>query len=231
MPDDPVDKRFEFRKLYGQLVGLEEANVALSNFGSTVVADYDRLVSKIAALVGEDLDHLKATNTRQSDGYFYSGDVFSRVRQMRRLLEHGYNVGDQVVEVGSLFNTIRDEQLRQRCADLLTARSDFDRVVNQATLVLEDRIRRRAGADRLLVGVKLVNEVIKSDPATSIIIFSDSRDEQEGLANICRGIMQALRNETHHHLVDKFSREDSLSICGFIDRILRLIDAARVVKK
>lgn len=173
---------------------------------------------------------MEKTDKRGNDGHYYYADVHSRVRQLRRVLEFGYNVVDEIVEVGSLFNAIKDEQLRQRCAELLTAKSDFDRVINQATLVLEDRIRRKSGAERNLVGRSLVNEVIKSRPAESTIVFSDDQGEQEGYANIIRGIMQALRNETHHHIVDKFTREDALSICGFIDHILRLLDEATVRK-
>lgn len=38
---------------------------------------------------------------------------------------------------------IHDAELRQRCADLLGAPGNYDRVVREATTVLEDRIRRR----------------------------------------------------------------------------------------
>ena len=75
-----------------------------------------------------------------------------------------------------------------------------------------------------------MSAAVKGDPLEALIVFSTIKAEQEGYANILRGLMQALRNETHHTVADHFSREDALSICGFIDRILRLIDQSVVNK-
>ena len=148
--------------------------------------------------------------------------------QLVSYLELGHSVGTQVVEIGSLYNSIRDSQLRDRCSDLLSAPGNFDRVINQATLVLEDRIRKKASGDNSLTGVQLINQVLKPDPGSSILKVSENRNEHEGICHICRGLMQAFRNPTHHQLIEKFSREDALKVCAFIDDILRMIDEAEV---
>lgn len=143
-------------------------------------------------------------------------------------MELGYSVGDDVVEVGSLYNSIKDEVLRGRCADLLTAQSNFDRVINQATLVLEDRVRRRAKDSKGLTGVQLVNEYLKAKPSESTLVFSNDENEQRGTVDIIRGVMYSMRNETHHHVVERYDRNDALVICSFIDRLLVQVDTAQV---
>src|SRR5208283_6209604 len=56
---------------------------------------------------------------------------------------------------------IQDDELRDRCGDILLASSKFDRPINQATLVIENRIRRKAQPSRRLVGEDLVNFAFK----------------------------------------------------------------------
>lgn len=197
----------------------------------SVVEEFFNLVDRVQAVTGDDLRSMKNIKINeymtQGDGAEYA-EFRPRISQLKYFLENTHHVGERVVQIGSLYNTISDAELRSRCSDLLSAPSHFDRVINQATVVLEDRIRKKAGADRRFTGVQLVNEYIKAKPAESRIVISDNADEQEGFANMCRGIMQALRNETHHHIVEKFSREEAFHICGFIDRLLKLIDDARV---
>ncbi|MFC2019210.1 hypothetical protein ACFLU4_04550 [Chloroflexota bacterium] len=41
---------------------------------------------------------------------------------------------------------IRDDTLKQRCYDLLQAPGNFDRVLREATVILEDKIRNKEGA-------------------------------------------------------------------------------------
>ncbi len=226
-----MDKIQELRKLYGRLKAFT-ANIPPGNIKTFYLDDYTIIVKKLSALVEDDLGDLSGgsiPNWSSNGAQYCSGEqIRSRASQIIGLLEYGYSVSDSVLEIGSLYNAIKDNELRERCGDLLTAPAHFDRVINQATLVLEDRIRRRTNSDRSVFGAGLVNATINPDPSSSRIIFSDIKSEQEGYANIIRGIMQALRNETHHTVVDSFSREDALNVCGFIDRILRLIDKASI---
>jgi len=120
---------------------------------------------------------------------------------------------------------IQDEELRSRCRDLLLASDHFDRSINQATLVLEDRIRKKAKPTKKLVGIGLVGDAFNDDINNSILKVSTGESEdQRGIAQILRGIVLAFRNKTHHHITKGLSREDAIRVCGFIDVLLRVVD-------
>ncbi len=120
---------------------------------------------------------------------------------------------------------LADDELKDRCRDLLLANKNFDRAVNQATLVLEDRIRDKANPPTKLVGENLVNFAFKEDVTKTVLrVKSGDPDDQRGCTQILRGVVPYLRNKTHHHIVKDFSRQDALRVCGFIDVLLRVVD-------
>lgn len=126
---------------------------------------------------------------------------------------------------------IQDQELRDRCTDILMAASKFDRPINQATLVLEDRIRRKAQPATRLVGENLVNAVFNEELTKTVLqVSGGDPDDQRGFTQIIRGTVAALRNKTHHHVVNSFSREDALRVCGFIDVLLRVVDNSTKVR-
>ncbi|MGA2173329.1 MAG: TIGR02391 family protein [Sedimentisphaerales bacterium] len=125
---------------------------------------------------------------------------------------------------------LQDDELRGRCTDLLLGRSNFDRAINQATLVLEDRIRTKGQPIDRLVGETLVNAIFKEDISQTVLKISTNPDEQRGITSILRGMMSSFRNLTHHHITHQFTREDAIRVCGFIDVLLRVIDNAVKVR-
>ena len=127
-----------------------------------------------------------------------------------------------------ISNYIHDKELRDRCLDLLEAESKYDRVINQATQVLEDRVRTKAKLTDRLEGVRLINAALNPDPSKTVLKVSNDPDEQQGFCDICRGIMLAFRNPTHHHLTDKITREEAFKVCAFIDTLLPLIEKSTV---
>lgn len=130
----------------------------------------------------------------------------------------------------AIDSLIEDQVLRDRCRDLLLARGKFDRPINQATQVLEDRIRKKAEPDKRLTGENLVGYSFNEDISkTKLQVASGDADDQRGFTQILRGIVPAFRNITHHHVVDSFSREDAMRICGFIDLLLRVVDSSKKV--
>jgi len=121
---------------------------------------------------------------------------------------------------------LKDEELKRRCADLLKAKGSFDRVFREATTVLDDRLKRLAKIKGKIDPTDLVGKVLH--PNNAILVVSDYKDEQEGFFSICKGLMLAFRNPTHHALNDKLKREDALQFCGFVDALLTILKQARV---
>jgi len=125
---------------------------------------------------------------------------------------------------------LQDTELQQRCGDLLRAKSNFDRAISQATLILEDRIRKKAKPATRLVGENLVGHAFNADLKRTVLKISNDSDDQRGFIFILKGVVPAFRNRTHHHVTDKFSRGEALRVCGFIDVLLRVVDNSVKVK-
>ncbi len=125
---------------------------------------------------------------------------------------------------------IEDQEMLGRCQDILMASANFDRPINQATLVLEDRIRKKAQPTQKLFGEKLVGYAFNEDISKTVLrVASNDPDDQRGFTQILRGIVAAFRNKTHHHILS-FSREEAMRVCGFIDVLLRVVDSSIKVK-
>jgi hypothetical protein len=131
------------------------------------------------------------------------------------------------ITAGTIKTLLQDQQLHERCSDLLRAKKHFDRVFREATTVLDDRLKTKTGI-RNMNPENLVSKVVNPDPAKAVIEVSGDRSEQEGVHSICKGIMLAFRNKSHHSLSDKFTREDALKFCGFVDSILGVIEQGTV---
>jgi uncharacterized protein (TIGR02391 family) len=126
---------------------------------------------------------------------------------------------------------IEDQELRSRCQDILMASANFDRPINQATLVLEDRIRKKAQPTAKLVGENLVGYAFNEEITKTVLrVASNDADDQRGFTQILRGVVAAFRNKTHHHVVNNFSREEAMRVCGFIDVLLRIVDNSVKIK-
>jgi uncharacterized protein (TIGR02391 family) len=120
---------------------------------------------------------------------------------------------------------IHDPILLDRCQDLLMAPSNFDRAINQATQILEDRIRKKAAPSKKLTGESLVGFAFNEDLLKTVLrVESGDPDDQRGFTQILRGIVPAFRNKTHHHITDSLSREEAMRVVGFIDVLLRVVD-------
>jgi uncharacterized protein (TIGR02391 family) len=124
---------------------------------------------------------------------------------------------------------LEDEDLRSRCGDLLRARRHFDRTVREATVVLDDRLKRLTGIKNM-TPENLVGRSLNPDPKKAVIVVSPNGSEQKGFHGICNGLMLAFRNPAHHQLDDKLTRQDALKLCGFVDTILAILDKATVHK-
>jgi hypothetical protein len=133
----------------------------------------------------------------------------------------------RAIDAATINSILQDEQLRGRCKDLLLAKKHFDRVFREATTVLDDRLKGKSAITNMNP-VNLVGKVVNPDPQKAVLVVSKDKDEQEGFHAICKGVMLGFRNPAHHSLTDRFSREDALKFCGFIDTILGAIDQAEL---
>jgi uncharacterized protein (TIGR02391 family) len=122
---------------------------------------------------------------------------------------------------------LQDEQLRDRCRDLLTARKNFDRVFREATTVFDDRLKKLSGIKKMKPQ-DLIGKALSPDPLKAVLEISSEKDEQEGFYCICKGVMLDFRNATHHALSDKMTRADALKFCGFVDTLLTVMGQATV---
>jgi uncharacterized protein (TIGR02391 family) len=119
---------------------------------------------------------------------------------------------------------LTDSDIKDRCSDLLSAPDNFDRAINQATQVLEHKIRVKSGNSDGLTGVQLVNAVLKEDLSQTVLITSSDEGEHRGIVSICRGLMMAFRNASHHQLTADITREEALKVVGFIDEIVQIVE-------
>jgi hypothetical protein len=223
----------KLRSLYGRLMGLSESLPDKgSNFDSIIANDYNSILTELANITETNLEAYKIPYNQyyQYEGMhsqYVHGSSATRISQFISYLRYTYNLDERILEIGSLINAIENQELKNRCLDLLTAKSNFDRVINQSTQVLEDTNRQKSGiVDKY--GVDLINAVFKESPLESILIIDGEPEEHQGFGHICRGIMLGFRNLTHHKLIDKFSREDAFRFCGFIDVLLKYINSAKV---
>lgn len=124
-----------------------------------------------------------------------------------------------------LPSLIADPDLRRRCQDLLTADGDYDRAVREACVVLEDRVRTVAGADRSLTGTALMETVFSA--RRPVLRLATHEGEQRGAMELYRGVMAFFRNPTGHALADAHTREHALRIVVAVDLLLTLVGRAQ----
>ena len=139
-------------------------------------------------------------------------EAWSEIARLRRRL--------QIAE-RSLPSLITDDELRQRCEDLLAAEEHHDRVVREACVILEDRVRKATGMSKDVFGVSLMERTLS--PKGGELRLSDDDKEQLGAMQIYRGVMAFFRNPAGHNLIDTYSQEDALRFVVFVDLLLAMV--------
>ena len=179
------------------------------------------------------LDYFIITQNEMNGRYLTIGEMKNHVCPIIEYLKNLYiESGDyQISKVGYLYNSIEDGDIKARCGDILLGEGPYDRAINQATQILEDRIKAKAGLkDTNLIGTALVSKAIHSSLDETILKFSDKADIQLGYSNLFKGLVSIYRNPTHHTLSFECSREYALKVCAYIDELLRIIEASEKIK-
>lgn len=132
---------------------------------------------------------------------------------------------------------INDNELRQCCWDLLSGSGNYDRVIREATTVLENRIRTKCPYDRLSrlipqsadqTGEKLVNKLFAPD--NPVLSISSDRLRRIELHRMLLGVFSYLRNPYHHSLHPTTEWSWAWSAVGLIDRLLSDIETCVVME-
>lgn len=127
---------------------------------------------------------------------------------------------------------INDVQLKERCLDLLNAPNHYDRVVREATTILEDRIRAKVGHERLAqlipnsgdqAGENLVNRVFSPDKP--VLEYSSEKLRRIQFHRMLLGVVSFVRNQIHHSIDDSVEWSWAWSVVGLVDRLLTDVEA------
>ena len=124
----------------------------------------------------------------------------------------------------TLPSLIQDEELRTRCSDLLAAEGQYDRVIREACVILEDRVRKAAGFGKDRVGTGLMQSAF--DAKSGPLQLSDHEQEQVGYMNIYSGVIAAYRNAAGHNVIDTYTQEDALRFVSMVDLLLEMVRCA-----
>jgi uncharacterized protein (TIGR02391 family) len=117
--------------------------------------------------------------------------------------------------------TIRDDQLREQVEDLLAAGRAFNRVILNACVVLEDRVRQASGLGSSLIGTALMQEAFK--PQGGPLCLSTDDNEQRGAMEMYRGTIAFFRNATGHRVPAHFTQDDAVRFVAWIDLLLAML--------
>ena len=129
----------------------------------------------------------------------------------------------------AIDSLLDDDELRDRCLDLLRSKGKYDRVFREATTVLENRLRQLSSLSKSEADTEaLVAKALHPDHA--ILRVSRHGDEQLGFFHLVKGVFLSFRNPYHHQLTDTLSRMDALKFCGLVDTILMALSAANKPK-
>jgi len=201
---------------------LGDATLALGSFGVRHTLSRRDLLS--TALLG-------GNNELTHNFYAFEAMVTSTLNRAIGALEAGLWPPTEPAPV----LVIKDDELRQRCSDLLSAPGNYDRVIREATTILESRMRNKCPYDVLssLIpqsadqsGENLVNKLFSpDDPVLSI---SSDRYKRIAFHRIMLGVISYLRNPYHHSLDPNTEWSWAWSIVGFIDRLVCDIESCVV---
>lgn len=223
------EKNYEVKRIYYLLLGIKESIIYKEySVPSKVASQFNNYIDELGVILNENLHGYKIDFSERNDNYSYNPYTFLfQINQILTYLEnmHINSSNYEISKVGYLYNSIEDKELHDRCGDILLGEAAFDRAINQATQVLEDRIKKKAGLEQTnLIGIPLVSKAVHSKIEQTILKFSDESDIQEGYSFIFKGLISTYRNPTHHSLNFKCNREYALKFCAYVDELLKEVE-------
>lgn len=228
------EKNYETKKIYYLLLGLKNS-ITKNSLPQNIIYQYNSLLGELEVLLDESLNDYKYDiNQKYNDNTYNPNYLFLQLNPVLTYLENMHiNSSDyEINKVGYLYKSIEDKELHDRCGDILLGENAYDRAINQATQILEDRIKKKAKLEKTsLIGIPLMAKAIHSKLDQTILKFSDEPDIQEGYSYMFKGIVSIYRNPTHHSLKFKCSREYALKFCAYIDELLKEVERSVLIEK
>lgn len=231
-----MDKK-ELIKIYNLLNGTYKAIQAQSErwIGTNDISKFNELLDKIYEITNDEfvIMYKMEESDYSGDSYCLKDTLLIKILPIIEYINNIYidNREETIRKVGALYNSIEDTELQKRCGDiLLEASGAFDRVINQATQILEDRIKKKSGLENTtLIGNALVSKAIHSKLENTILKFNGDPNIQEQYAALFKGIIGVYRNPTHHGIDYECSREDALKFCAYIDLLLKDVEKSEII--
>ena len=232
-----MESKEKIKKIYYLMLGIYES-IDLQNqeFVSTdCCVQFNSLLIDLYKITNDDymlLFEIKRSSI-SGEEYFRSFELKNKISPIIKYIKNIFlETGEyQITKIGYLYNAIDDSEIKERCGDILLGESAFDRAINQATQILENRIKIKAGLEESsLIGTHLVSKAIHAKIDETILKFSDKADIQEGYSNLFKGIISIYRNPTHHTLSFNCSREYALKVCAHIDELLKILEESEKIK-
>lgn len=127
---------------------------------------------------------------------------------------------------------IVDSILRKRCLPILAAiegvgsPDQYDTVIREMSVVLEDRVRELTGFVGKASGAELFSATMAREPC--LIEFNHEKDVQDAAHLFFRGYSGLVRNEVMHRLVESYTKERVMQLLGTVDYLLFLLSRAQI---
>jgi len=121
---------------------------------------------------------------------------------------------------------VTNEELLSRCIPLFEQEL-YEPSIREAFVLLEQRIRERAGLDASDIGVELVDKAFGPKKAMLEVPLCVDEGERLGVHQLFRGAMGLLKNPPSHRSVPEFQdRRVAAEIIVFSDFLLNLLKTA-----
>jgi uncharacterized protein (TIGR02391 family) len=135
------------------------------------------------------------------------------------------NLKGRLIEAESRSMLIKDDQLRDRCQDLLVRPGKLDTAVRDAAVVLEHRIRTLSGLPQHEVGVELVDKALNRK--TGILVVKGLDSERRAVHDLIRGTIGFIKNPLSHQIIADYDVTRARQVVGLIDVLLQLLQETR----
>lgn len=136
-------------------------------------------------------------------------------------------VGVLEVNLTKLIKEI-EPRLDKEIAENCIHKEDVEDVVTSGFRILEERIRKKIGADASSHGVDLIDEAF--NPTKGKLVFGETQPEQLGLSLLFRGSFLLFRNPPAHRFIKEYTKFEVFEIVALINLLLSILDKCQLRK-